>query len=112
MARVFRRDARDLGTWKSRPFHLLFVDAPYDSDLGKDAIVSAAAGGWLEENAIAFLEQRTDRAFEPTAEWTILKNRTYGDTRLLVLRRERVDLIRHRDPDQDRPTTQERTCTD
>ncbi|WP_275789211.1 16S rRNA (guanine(966)-N(2))-methyltransferase RsmD [Pararhizobium gei] len=82
-ARVFRRDATDLGPAGTvEPFHLLFADPPYGNGLGEKALSSAAAGGWLMPGALAILEERADvhpvvqTGFEP------IDDRLFGDTRM------------------------------
>ncbi|MGZ2439804.1 16S rRNA (guanine966-N2)-methyltransferase [Sinorhizobium medicae] len=47
-AKIFRRDATDLGpVGTMEPFHLVFADPPYGKGLGERALIAAARGGWL-----------------------------------------------------------------
>lgn len=82
-ARIFRRDAIDLGpVGTMEPFHLLFADPPYGNGLGEKALASAAKGGWLVDGALAILEERADvQPVVPDAyEW--LEERLFGDTKM------------------------------
>lgn len=82
-AKIFRRDATDLGpAGTTEAFDLLFADPPYGRGLGEKALAAAATGGWLVPGALVILEERADvipaagRAYEP------LDTRTFGETRM------------------------------
>lgn len=82
-ARVFRRDATDLGPAGTvEPFHLVFADPPYGKGLGEKALASAATGGWLVPGALAVLEERADvRPILPEGFET-LDERSFGETKM------------------------------
>lgn len=82
-ARIFRRDATDLGPPGTvQPFHFLFADPPYGKALGEAALDQCQRHGWLAPGALAILEERAD--VEPTvaAAYQPLDIRTFGDTRM------------------------------
>ncbi len=82
-AKIFRRDATDLGlAGTMEPFHLVFADPPYAKGLGERALEAASAGGWLVRGALAILEERADVEPRLSAAFEPLDVRTFGDTRM------------------------------
>lgn len=82
-ARVFRRDATDLGPAGTvEPFHFVFADPPYGGGLGEKALASAAVGGWLVPGALAILEERADIRPVTPDNFEPVDDRLFGDTRL------------------------------
>ncbi|MBB4184126.1 16S rRNA (guanine(966)-N(2))-methyltransferase RsmD [Sinorhizobium terangae] len=82
-AKIFRRDATDLGpVGTMEPFHLVFADPPYAKGLGERALAAAAAGKWLVPGALAILEERADIEPRLPAEFELLDVRVFGDTRM------------------------------
>ncbi len=82
-AKIFRRDATDLGiVGTMEPFHLLFADAPYAKGLGEKALASAANGGWLVDGALVILEERADIHPVMDPVYLPLETRAFGDTRM------------------------------
>lgn len=86
-AKIFRRDATDLGpVGTMEPFHLVFADPPYAKGLGERALAAAAAGKWLVPGALAILEERADVQPRPPEEFELLDVRAFGDTRMHIYR--------------------------
>ena len=86
-ARILRRDATKLGEVGTiEPFHLLFADPPYGKGLGEAALQAAHVGGWLENGALAILEERADVAPEVHGAYKPLEQRMFGDTRMHFFR--------------------------
>ncbi len=82
-ARIYRRDATDLGGIGTvEPFHLLFADPPYGQGLGDRALAAAARGGWLVAGALVVLEERADVVPAPGPGYRSLDDRQFGDTRM------------------------------
>lgn len=82
-ARVFRRDATDLGPAGTvEPFHFLFADPPYGKGLGEKALASAAKGNWLVDGALAILEERADVVPVLQDGFTFVEDRLFGDTKM------------------------------
>jgi len=66
-------------------FDLIFADPPYDeADLPKllEAIGNALAGGGL-----LVFEMRSSDAYSVPSEWSLIKEKVYGETRVLFLER-------------------------
>jgi 16S rRNA (guanine966-N2)-methyltransferase len=82
-ARIFRRDATDLGAPGTvQPFHFLFADPPYGKGLGEAAIDQCQRHGWLVLGALVILEERADVDPSVAATFQPLEIRTFGDTRM------------------------------
>jgi 16S rRNA (guanine966-N2)-methyltransferase len=82
-AKIFRRDATDLGPIGTmEPFHLVFADPPYAKGLGERALEAAATGGWLVPGALAILEERADMQPQLSAAFEPLDMRAFGDTKM------------------------------
>jgi len=82
-ARIFRRDAVDLGVVGTMdPFDCLFADPPYGKGLGEKCFHSAASGGWLVDGALAILEERADVEPVVAAPFVLKDVRAFGDTRM------------------------------
>ncbi|MFQ5548904.1 MAG: 16S rRNA (guanine(966)-N(2))-methyltransferase RsmD [Woeseia sp.] len=60
---VYLRDALEyLREADAEPFDIVFLDPPYEEDLLSGLCRSLDRNGWLNDNAILYLEQRRDRA--------------------------------------------------
>jgi 16S rRNA (guanine966-N2)-methyltransferase len=85
-SKIFRRDATALGeVGTMQPFGLAFADPPYGKGLGERALASARSGGWLSPGALAVVEESADAAFVAPAGFTLLDERSYGDTVIRIL---------------------------
>lgn len=81
--KIFKRDATKLGPCgKFEPFNLLFADPPYKKALGERAIISAADGGWLLDEALAVLEEHAEIEPELDNRFTFLEKRSFGMTNI------------------------------
>ena len=86
VARVFRRNATDLGIAGTMgPFTLLFADPPYSKGLGEKALSSALAGGWLKPGALCIVEEEAKAAFD-TSGFELVDERNWGNTVIRFLR--------------------------
>lgn len=82
-AKIFRRDATALGSVGTmEPFDFLFADPPYAKGLGERALDAAARGGWLNDGALAILEERADIQPAAVDGFDLIEVRTFGDTRM------------------------------
>ena len=87
VTKIFRRDATDLGpAGKYAGFSLLFADPPYDKGLGPKALASASAGGWLQPNAVAVIEDRAGTRIDLPPHFAHLDTRTWGETQVVFAR--------------------------
>lgn len=79
--KIFRRDAIGLGDAGTLgPFGLVFADPPYGKGLGEKALRSARAGGWLAPGALCVIEEAATASFEPGPGFSIVDERSYGET--------------------------------
>ncbi len=84
--KVFRRDATALGAAGTiEPFGLLLADPPYGRRLGERALDSARRGGWLAPGALCVLEEGKGAPFDPPPGFTLLDERTMGESVLRFL---------------------------
>lgn len=82
-----RSDVRavDATRFGGGPFHLLFLDPPYESGLGPKALANLHAAGALAPGALISLETaRAEEAAVPGL--TVERERSYGKAKLTLLR--------------------------
>ena len=82
---LYRRNATKLGSCRTDPFTLLFLDPPYGRDLGRVALSSAAEGGWLVPDALVVWEESAPQTAPPG--FAFCEHRSYGGTHLTLLRK-------------------------
>jgi len=86
-ARIFRRDATDLGAAGTMaPFGLAFLDPPYGKGLGERALASLQQGGWLVPGAVIVLEERAAAEVALPPGYDEIDRRTWGDTQIVIAR--------------------------
>ena len=89
--KIFRRDATSLGAAGTMaPFGLVFADPPYGKGLGERALASALAGAWLTQDALCVVEETAAAAFDPGPGFTVLDERSYGETIIRFVEPARV----------------------
>lgn len=84
-SKIWRRDATRLGPMpvgSGGPFDLVFLDPPYRKQMVSAALTSLAEGKWLAPDAFLVAETAEDEALPVCADFRILNNRVYGDTRV------------------------------
>ena len=87
LAKIWRRDATDLGPCSPQPgFDLVFADPPYGKGLGEKALRSLVSGRWLNPNAIVVLEESAKAELPPIDGLTLIDARDYGDTKVRFYR--------------------------
>lgn len=85
--KIFRRDATGLGDAGTiAPFGLVFADPPYGKGMGEMALRSALKGGWLEPGALCVVEEAASAQFLPGDEFSLLDERSYGETVIRLLK--------------------------
>lgn len=76
-------------------FDIVLADPPYDREGERrqlDAVLLALEGGGiLAPGGILVFEQSAGEPVPERPEWEVLRDRTYGDTRVLMFRRVRKD---------------------
>ena len=89
VTRIWRADATRLGKVPAGgPFGLAFLDPPYGQDLAGAALASLVEGGWLEPDALCVVEEAVKAVIAAPGGLALIDERTYGDTRIAILRRE------------------------
>lgn len=84
--KLLRRDATDMGpSGNIPPCNLVFCDPPYGQALGEKALASAADGRWIATGATIVLEERSDADITLPTGFTLIDERTYGDTKIVLL---------------------------
>ncbi len=81
---ILRRDATRLGPQTGPGFGLVFMDPPYGKGLGKAALASAQAGGWLAPGALVVWEDSVPPVVP--AGFALVDQRKYGDTVVTMMR--------------------------
>lgn len=84
--KLWRRDATRLGPCRGGAYDLIFLDPPYNSDLGVRAIQSALDGGWVAANAIVVLEGSINDPVPSQFPLLPVDERRYGETRIMIFR--------------------------
>ena len=88
VTRIWRADAARLGSAPAGgPFALAFLDPPYGQGLAGPALASLVEGGWLEPNALCVVEDTAKFDIVAPVGLECIDQRSYGDTRIEVLRR-------------------------
>lgn len=85
-AKLIRRDATALGKGSDIPFDIAFLDPPYRSDLGEQALASLRAGGWLKPGALIVFERGANEAPLQLDGFEALDVRRYGAASVSFLR--------------------------
>ncbi len=85
--KLFKRDATKMGPIGTLPpFDLVFCDPPYGKSLAEAALASAAAGGWLNKNALIVVEESKKAALKIDKGFEIIDRRDNSDSLLLFLK--------------------------
>jgi len=69
-----------------QPCQLLFLDAPYRSDLSAAALTALATEGWCAQGAVATVEVAADEDLAPPTAFAFLEERRYGAAKIVFLR--------------------------
>ena len=87
VTKIYRRDATKIGDiQRFDPFDLIFLDPPYGRGIGEKALIAARHGGWMGDGAICVFEEEKASLIDLPDGFQILDERSYGDTRIMILR--------------------------
>lgn len=87
VSRIFRRNATDLGKANSRDcYDIAYLDPPYGKGLSEAALLALAEGGWLQDGAVAVIEERAGIALDLPEGFQPFDVRRYGDTAVTFLK--------------------------
>lgn len=81
---ALRRNATAMGVNQSSAFDLIFLDPPYDQNLGGLALAACLAGGWIASGALIVWEERS--APVVPSGFAQIDQRKYGDTVVTLLK--------------------------
>lgn len=83
---LIKRDALKLGPNPDAAYDLIFLDPPYGRALGEKALAAAAAGGWIDDEALIVWEENAPM---PAPEgYQLRDSRKYGDTYITLMWRD------------------------
>ena len=68
-----------------RPYDIVFLDPPFSSDLVEPVCRALAAGDWVTDGGHIYVEHARQQQPAFPAHWRILRERTAGDVRFLLL---------------------------
>ena len=71
-------------------YDLVFIDPPYDKDLATKSLESLKNNLWLADKAIIIIELSKGEDLKPILGYTQLDLRSYGNTKILIWRYEKV----------------------
>jgi 16S rRNA (guanine966-N2)-methyltransferase len=92
MARCIKADAIRHLARADGPFDLILADPPYDlPDALEQTLAGIAEHSVLTGDGLLVYELRSSDTFEVSNAWKLLRNKVYGDTRILVLQRNNRD---------------------
>lgn len=87
-SRIHRRSATSLGQRPASfadPFDLVFLDPPYGTELGAQALAGLRGTGWLSEDALVLYECGAKES-PKTPGFELLDERIWGAAKVLFLR--------------------------
>lgn len=88
-ARVIQEDSLNWLKKQKEPFHLIFLDPPYDTDLLESALKTIAAIDILSENGIIICESRAEKELPAlSAPYRKDKSYRYGKIKLTLYRKD------------------------
>lgn len=85
-------DAADfIGRQQAEPYNLIFADPPYDKD-GRGSplpqlLETIEESGALADGGLFIYEMGSKQDWEALRGWELLRNRSWGQTRILIMRR-------------------------
>ena len=91
-AKCIKGDAIGYLSRASGPFDLILADPPYDlPDAMEQTLAGIVEHSVLTPDGILVYELRSSDAFEVSSEWKLLRDKVYGDTRVLMLKLNQKD---------------------
>ncbi len=87
VTKIFRRDARKLGPAPAGDrFTLAFLDPPYGKGIAEPALIALRDGFWLAPGALVIVEEAAEVTLNVPEGFTLLEQRAYGDTQIVILK--------------------------
>lgn len=72
------------------PYHIIFVDPPFQLKLWQKVIEALEAGKWLADNATIYIESGRDDEYAPPINWQLHRDKHAGAVSYRLFYRERV----------------------
>lgn len=69
----------------AQPFDIIFLDPPFQNALLEPALRGLTGDGWTHGNTHIYIEHARQHSPELPSQWTVLRERTAGDVRFLLL---------------------------
>ena len=93
-ARCIKADAIKWLGQAETSFDLIFADPPYDlPNAMRDTLDGIALNAVLASDGILVYELRSSGAVEVSDAWTVMREKTYGKTRVLMLKLKQEDEV-------------------
>ena len=70
------------------PYHIVFVDPPFQLDLWQAVIEALEAGNWLAENATIYVEASREAEYHPPINWQLHRDKHAGQVSYRLFYRE------------------------
>jgi 16S rRNA (guanine966-N2)-methyltransferase len=70
------------------PYHIIFIDPPFQLKLWQAVIDALEAGNWLAENATIYIESGRDDAYQPPINWQLHRDKHAGAVSYRLFYRE------------------------
>ncbi len=73
------------------PYHIVFVDPPFQLNLWQIVIDALETGSWLAEDASIYIESGRDQSYQPPANWVLHRDKHAGAVSYRLFYREQKD---------------------
>jgi 16S rRNA (guanine966-N2)-methyltransferase len=70
------------------PYHIVFIDPPFQLKLWQAVIEALEAGNWLAENATIYIESGRDDEYQPPINWQLHRDKHAGAVSYRLFYRE------------------------
>ncbi len=71
------------------PYHIIFIDPPFQLKLWQGVIEALEAGHWLADNATIYIESGRDDEYQPPINWQLHRDKHAGAVSYRLFYRER-----------------------
>ncbi len=71
------------------PYHIIFIDPPFQLNLWQGVIEALEAGNWLADNATIYIESGRDDEYHPPINWQLHRDKHAGAVSYRLFYRER-----------------------
>ena len=70
------------------PYHIIFIDPPFQLKLWQAVIEALGAGNWLADNATIYIESGRDDEYQPPINWQLHRDKHAGAVSYRLFYRE------------------------